>query len=169
MLVGIMQSLGKLGRQSGRLPERRPANLERLGQRHAGNEVADNERNALEFIRIEDRHDGPVMKLRGTASFFHEARHVVVAGNGSEAQQLDRDVTLQLRVIRPVNRAERTGADSLDQHVPVDPVRPRPRAPRHGHRVLKADVGMARGTLHLVDRHEVDQLDSQCRNSDNEA
>ena len=73
LLVGVVQRVGDLGDQLGRLARRRAAAGQQVGQGHALDEVADQVGHPVVLADLVDRHDRRVPQLGHAAGLAQEA------------------------------------------------------------------------------------------------
>jgi hypothetical protein len=136
-----MERLGDLGADPRGLARRQRAVLAD-DRRHvlAVDELHDDVRAGRLLAEVEDRDDVRVAQRRGGAGLVAEAGQEVRVTTELGAQQLDRDVAIQLGVARPVDR--RHAALSEELHEAIAAAQD---APDLGHGLLVSPLFAARG------------------------
>ena len=122
--VGIMQSVGDLGDEAGRLGGRKTLRPQQLRQRLAVHELRDQIGQAVCLTDFVDRHDSGVMNMGKAPAFAQEAVQILLAGEMAGARDFDRDDAVQLRVPGLVHGAERPNANRLEQLEPAQALLP---------------------------------------------
>ena len=115
MNMRIIECVGDLGDQSGRFDRRVPCMLDPLRQRDAADQLADDERQAVMFADLVDRHDGRVTELGHAPRFSQEAIDLAPAGEVAGPEHLERDNSVELGVACPVDGAEAAEAQHREQ------------------------------------------------------
>ena len=86
--VGVLQRIGHLGNQTGRLTRGRPTARQEVRQGQAPDEVADQIGQALMLANLVHRHDPRVAQLRDTAGLAQEAIPILIRGQVAGAGTL---------------------------------------------------------------------------------
>ena len=145
-----------LNRESDRFTNRHHTAVEPPPQRLTVNELADDERPAVEIAEIVDHQNVRMVQRGRGASLRVEPAQTIGIRGGFRRQQLQRDVTIQLRVVRLVDFAHGAGADTrhdaIALHGPADQRVCRPIDQRRGRRFEKRSRTIVRQEhrIHLL-------------------
>ncbi len=115
VVVGVLQRLGDVGYQFGGVAGRQPPAGQHVRQRDPLDQIADEIRHAIRLAYFMDGHDGRVPELSHAAGLAQEAIHVLLSGEVAGARHFNRHRPVQLRIARPVDGAECTRTDGVEQ------------------------------------------------------
>jgi hypothetical protein len=171
LLVGVVEGVGDVGDELGRLARRGAAGGEQVGEGDAFDEVADEVGRSFPHPRPLSRstgrggqhthfvhgHDGGVAELGDAAGLAEEAVEVLrLVADVAAARDLDGDGAVELRIAGLEDRAETAVADFLDDLEAADGLAAR--RPGGGRDIFEAEAGAAGGARDLRARLDLDQL-----------